>query len=93
MSTPRTWAELKDRLEAHRAALNEEIAAYPPPIPACDAQFNHLLEQRSGINRELKRLEDMEQACCETGGDADALRQFVKSCEFFLPRSDGDKNT
>jgi len=90
MSAPRTWAELKDRLEAHRAAMNEQIAAYPPPIPACDAQFNHLLEQRSGINRELKRLDEMEQACGETGGDAAALRRFVESC-LFLGGSGGEK--
>ena len=79
MEKPGTWQELKHRLEAHRTALNEEIAAYPGPITGCDAQFNHLLEQRSGINRELKRLE-------EARGDAAALRRFVNDCEYLIPK-------
>ncbi|MCH8238506.1 MAG: hypothetical protein IIB62_00370 [Proteobacteria bacterium] len=58
MNAPGTWRELKHRLEARRTALNVEIAAYPGPITGCDAQFNHLLELRSGINLELKRLEE-----------------------------------
>ena len=40
-------------------ALNREIGAYPPPIPACDAQFNFLLDKRrrlSRVNREIQRL-------------------------------------
>ncbi len=85
MNTPATWRELKHRLEAHRAALNAEIAAYPGPIAGCDAQFDHLLELRSGINGELKRFE-------EARGDAAALRRFVNGCEF-LSRRDGDKNS
>ena len=82
MNAPATWQELRHRLEARRAALNAEIAAYPGPITGCDAQFNHLLEERSGINLELKRLD-------EARGDAAALRQFVNSCEF-ISRGDGD---
>jgi transposase InsO family protein len=47
----------KRELEAERVRLNEEIGAYPAPIPACDAQFNHLIEQRRTIGEELQRLE------------------------------------
>jgi hypothetical protein len=91
MNRPRTWAQAREVLEARRAKLNEEIAAYPPPIPACDAQFNHLLEQRSGIGRELKRLEEMTQAGGGSGADMAALSRFVEGCEFFpAPRSEGD---
>jgi hypothetical protein len=32
----------RQMLEARRQALDEEIRAYPTPIPRCDAQFNHL---------------------------------------------------
>ena len=85
MNTPKTWRELKRRLEAQRAAPIEEIGAYPGPITGCDAQFNHLLELRSGINRELQRLE-------AARGDGAALRQFVKTCDFLFP-PDGDKKT
>ncbi len=34
-----------------------EIRSYPAPIPPCDAQFNHLLEQRRALSRELARLD------------------------------------
>ena len=85
MTSPGTWREVKDRLQAQRAALNEEIAAYPAPVTGCDAQFNHLLAQRSGINLELKRLE-------EASGDAAALRAFMQSSDF-PPAADGDDQT
>lgn len=50
------WAELKVHLEHARRAILEEIRHYPPPIAACDQQFNHLLEQRDRIAAELSRL-------------------------------------
>ncbi len=37
--------------------MAEEIRRYPPPIPACDAQFNRLLELRRSLPRELARLD------------------------------------
>ena len=46
-------SEIRNLLEQQRVRIQEEIANYPPPITACDAQFNHLLEQRSQIAREL----------------------------------------
>ena len=47
-----------DALERMRDRVNTEIGQYPSPIPACDAQFNHLLEQRSRIARELAQLRE-----------------------------------
>jgi chorismate mutase len=44
-------------LEARRRQLDEEIRAYPTPIPRCDAQFNHLFEERARIVRELAELQ------------------------------------
>ena len=52
-----SWRSIQDHLEARQARIVEAIRDYPPPITACDAQFDHLLEQRGGISRELKRLE------------------------------------
>lgn len=43
-------------LEAELARTYEEISNYPPPIPACDEQFNYLLEKRDQLLRELARL-------------------------------------
>lgn len=41
------------RLVAELARIVAEIRAYPPQIPACDAQFNWLLERRAEIGRTL----------------------------------------
>jgi len=70
-----TWDSLRRALDARRQALAEQIGAYPPPIPACDAQFNHLLEQRRQVSAELKRLDEA------AAGGTD-IRDFVASSPF-----------
>ena len=57
MSPEAECRSLKGRLEASRQAVADELRRYPPTIPACDAQFNHLLEQRRQLSQELTRLE------------------------------------
>ena len=57
MSSRADWASLRRRLQALAQQVSEEIRTYPPPIPACDAQFNHLLELRRLLPQELERLE------------------------------------
>lgn len=52
-----TWADLRETLEALQRSVVEEIRAYPFPIPACDAQFNRLLELRRLLPDELARLD------------------------------------
>ncbi len=86
MSEHRTWQGVRDRLEARRLSVNNEIASYPAPITGCDAQFNHLLEERGGVNAELGRLE---RVICE-GADAKTLNKFVDACPF-LDGSGGEK--
>ena len=51
------WDALRARLARMRAAVAAEINAYPPPIPACDAQFDHLLERREALSAALARLD------------------------------------
>ena len=58
-STRQEWASLRRRLEALAAGVATEIRAYPRPITACDAQFNHLLELRRLVPLELQRLAAM----------------------------------
>jgi len=48
--------ELQQFLDATRRGLDEQIREYPTPIPRCDAQFNHLYEQRACAVRELEAL-------------------------------------
>ncbi len=55
MNLHEQWRELARLLECERDRILAEIRAYPPPIPACDEQFNHLLAQRDSIWKELKR--------------------------------------
>ena len=54
-STERARPEIA-ALEEERNRIREEIASYPPPIPACDEHYNHLLERRDQLSRELARL-------------------------------------
>ena len=56
-STGPEWDWLRLGLEALAGSVAAEIRAYPRPITACDAQFNHLLELRRLVPLELQRLE------------------------------------
>ena len=66
----------KHHLESRRRPIQDAIRRYPPPIPACDAHFNHLLEQRSLLSRELLRLEEAQRRGCS----GQAAEAFVRSC-------------
>ena len=48
--------EARTKLEQERRRLDEEIRAYPTPIPRCDAQFNHLFERRARIVAAIEAL-------------------------------------
>ena len=56
-NTGSQWQSLRRDLEALASDVTAEIVAYPRPITACDAQFNHLLELRRLVPQELQRLE------------------------------------
>ena len=57
MNTESEWRSLRLRLEALKETVAGELRSYPPPIPACDGQFNRLLELRRLLPRELARLD------------------------------------
>lgn len=57
MNTASEWRSLRRAIEALNSTVVAEIRNYPPPIPACDAHFNHLLELRRLLPRELARLD------------------------------------
>jgi hypothetical protein len=57
MDAEQSWAALRRRLKRLMHEVREEIRAYPAPIPACDGQFNRLLELRRLLPGELARLE------------------------------------
>lgn len=70
-------AAIEARLQAEKQRIADEIHRYPPPIPACDAQFNYLLERRDRISQELGQLHAItsDQRTAEEQGVL--LRQFL----------------
>src|SRR5215831_11239527 len=52
------WQRIRLQLEGERDRVCREIRDYPTPIPRCDAQFNHLLEQRDSLARALQRIDE-----------------------------------
>ena len=78
--------DLRNWLGGVSTTVADEIRTYPTPIPRCDAQFNHLVEQRGSISRLLSELD----AALAGGHDArlralvgefDALPAFGESVE------------
>ncbi len=57
MTVDSDWDTLRARLERMQEAVAKEIRTYPAPIPACDAQYNHLLERREALSEALARLD------------------------------------
>jgi hypothetical protein len=48
--------EIRGALSRAKMEIDREIRTYPTPIPRCDAQFNHLHDQRERLARELDRI-------------------------------------
>jgi len=55
----RIGAVVQRELDACRIAISRELATIPPPVPACDVDFNRLLEDRGRIADDLQRLNRM----------------------------------
>ena len=56
MTANSDWDGLRARLTQLREVVAAEIRAYPAPIPACDAQYSHLLERRTALAAALASL-------------------------------------
>jgi hypothetical protein len=69
-------SEVRDHLRKMKQRLDEEIRRYPTPIPRCDAQFNHLFEQRARLNRALERLDSTAGTQAES---IELIEEFVRS--------------
>jgi len=65
-------------LDARRIAISRELASIPPPVPACDVDFNRLLEDRGHIADDLQKLNRLIVA-----GEADeAILHFCRESLF-----------
>ncbi len=65
--------EIRRGLEDRKRSIATEMRGYPQPIAGCDAQYQHLSDQRAAIARELSRLD---RACA--AGDQ-AIGAFIDS--------------
>lgn len=69
---------LRAELLARRERVLAEIRAHPPAVPACDAHFNYLLQQRDALGRELGRLDDILAAGLDAETRAQRLADLVR---------------
>jgi len=69
--------ELKDYLQEMRDRIYEEIRIYPSPIPACDVQFNHLLEERTRLSKELDLVDDLLVQCYTGRVKKQAVKELI----------------
>ena len=55
MPVKSVWKMIHQHLDKEMRRVQDEIRSYPAPVPACDAQFNYLLEERESLSSELAR--------------------------------------
>ena len=67
------WLTVRQRLVSEKARIARAIADYPAPIPACDEQFNHLLERRRSLAQEIDRADRL---CRDQNASID---EFIRS--------------
>ena len=76
------WRELEFHLEKEKRRIFDEILHYPPPIPACDVQFNYLLEERARITQELRRMSELSKKGAGYRDCIRLIREFIGSSKF-----------
>lgn len=80
MTLEAIWLEIKTHLEKKKRQIQEAIINYPPPIPACDVQFNYLLEERTRITQELRRVQEVSGDDANSSDSARLLHEFINTC-------------
>lgn len=76
------WQKIESHLEQEKRRVFDEILQYPPPIPACDVQFNFLLAERAAITQEIRRMNEIWRKKTETLDYTQATREFIESCKY-----------
>jgi hypothetical protein len=76
-STNSVWTRIHRHLEAEMRRVREEIRTYPAPIPACDAQYNFLLEEREALTSELHRLRELMQGTDSSEDPSISVDEFL----------------
>ncbi len=73
------WLVIQACLETKKDALSTEIRSYPPPVPACDQQFNYLLAERSRITQALNQLNTLTRQSQMHPNPEKTVEQFIQS--------------
>lgn len=76
------WKEIRDHLATRKQLIDEEIRSYPTPIPRCDAQFNHLYEQRARLFGELNRMDALAEKSLAPRDYLELIEEFLSSAPY-----------
>jgi DNA-binding SARP family transcriptional activator len=76
------WEEIRVHLQHTKQLMDEAIRKYPTPIPRCDAQFNHLLEQRTRLFRELERMGTLAEESLARSDYLEMIEEFIGSSPY-----------
>jgi hypothetical protein len=76
------WTAISEHLESEMRRVHDEIRNYPAPIPACDAQFNYLLEQREALSSELARVREFMHDDTGSGNARNSVDTFLKTSTY-----------
>jgi len=86
MSIRSAWAVIFRHLESEKSRVQEKIRNYPAPIPACDAQFNFLLEERENLSAEVVRVLALMNENLEPGDTQSSIREYI-DCSRYIAGS------
>lgn len=78
----RMYRDVRAALQGRREHIAEQIRTYPAPIPACDLQFNTLLEERDRLAEELEQLDVLCGQGAAEGASLSAVEAFVRASAF-----------
>ena len=76
------WNQIRTQLENEKDRIYQALANYPPPIAACDQQFNYLLEEQVQISRELVRLNETMDASLLVEDPIRLMDEFLRSSSY-----------
>ncbi len=76
------WKKISAQLESEKNRIYEAIKNYPPPITACDEQFDYLLEQRETIFQELARVQEISDASLREEDPARLIEEFIRTSSY-----------
>ena len=71
------WAMIHQHLQEQSRRVHRKIRNYPAPIPACDAQFNYLLEEREALSSELVRVRELMKKAADSKDARSSIDAFL----------------